>query len=317
MWQGRSPGDPDSGSGLRNKDTVALRLGFAADDFGYAIDLGYPPQSPKSMFHLDPEIKAETIWAGPVPRPSTALVTRRHAVVQIRQDDGSWHALKGGLSPYDSMLSQVADPQAAPEVLRSRERIRTWRFYDHFPTDLAAPARAAQIGTRTPTLSQDGSDLASTLQTIIEVGDARSLTEAVEQAFPDSSLEISNSVGRFELALRQPGMLRALGSAELSDGTLRYLLLVAALLSPRPPELLVLNEPETSLHPDVLPALAALILRAARTTQVIAVSHSEDLIAQLCKLADEHETPINHVELTKDLGETVVRGQEGLLGTPQ
>ena len=59
--------------------------------------------------------------------------------------------------------------------------------------------------------------------------------------------------------MRQHGLLRPLKAAELSDGTLRYLLLVAALLTPRPPELLVLNEPETSLHPDLLPALARLI----------------------------------------------------------
>ena len=61
--------------------------------------------------------------------------------------------------------------------------------------------------------------------------------------------------------MSQPGLLRPLKAAELSDGTLRYLLWIAALLSPRPPELLVLNEPETSLHPDLLPALARLIAR--------------------------------------------------------
>ena len=65
--------------------------------------------------------------------------------------------------------------------------------------------------------------------------------------------------GRFELQMRQHGLLRPLGTAELSDGTLRYLLLVAALLSPRPPELMVLNEPETSLHPDLLAPLGRLI----------------------------------------------------------
>ena len=51
----------------------------------------------------------------------------------------------------------------------------------------------------------------------------------------------------------------------LSDGTLRYLLWTAALLTPRPPELMVLNEPETSLHPDLLPALARLIVHAAES----------------------------------------------------
>ena len=70
--------------------------------------------------------------------------------------------------------------------------------------------------------------------------------------------------GYFEIEMRQHGLLRSLDAAELSDGTLRYLLLVAALLSPRPPPLMILNEPETSLHPDLLPPLARLIAKASR-----------------------------------------------------
>ncbi|MEK8227938.1 AAA family ATPase [Oerskovia sp. M15] len=84
--------------------------------------------------------------------------------------------------------------------------------------------------------------------------------------------------GLFSLELRQHGLLRPLGSAELSDGTLRYLLWVAALLTPRPPELLVLNEPETSLHPELLPALGSLIAAAGRRTQVVVVTHSAALV---------------------------------------
>ena len=64
--------------------------------------------------------------------------------------------------------------------------------------------------------------------------------------------------------MQQPGMLRPLRTAELSDGTLRFLMWAVALLTPRPPPLMVLNEPETSLHPDLLPALGALIARASR-----------------------------------------------------
>jgi predicted ATPase len=73
------------------------------------------------------------------------------------------------------------------------------------------------------------------------------------------------TAGRRTLCHRvfQEGLLRPLSAAELSDGTLRYLLLIAALLTPRPPSLMVLNEPETSLHPDLLPALARLIIRAS------------------------------------------------------
>ena len=70
-------------------------------------------------------------------------------------------------------------------------------------------------------------------------------------------------------------------AAELSDGTLRYLLLVAALLSPRPPTLMILNEPETSLHPDLLPPLARLIAKASKECQIIVVSHAVSLVSAL------------------------------------
>jgi predicted ATPase len=99
----------------------------------------------------------------------------------------------------------------------------------------------------------------------------------------------------------QPGLLRPLRSAELSDGTLRYLLWIAALLTPRPPPLLVLNEPESSLHPDLLPALARLIAQAARSSQVVVVSHASRLIAAL---EDAQGVEVRSVVLEKDLGET-------------
>ncbi len=99
---------------------------------------------------------------------------------------------------------------------------------------------------------------------------------AVADAFPGSRVEIEVvSDGRFEVTLHQPGMLRPLRAAELSEGTLRFLIWVAALLSPRPAELMVLNEPETSLHPDLLPALARLLVAAAARSQTLVVTHSQ------------------------------------------
>ena len=122
-------------------------------------------------------------------------------------------------------------------------------------------------------------------------------------------------------------MLRPLAGAELSDGTLRYLLLVAALLTPDPPPLLVLNEPETSLHPDLLPPLARLVRSAAERSQVMVVSHSTRSSASSVSSTPTTMTrtpgpragrlgsPARGITLAKDLGETVVQGQ-GLLTTP-
>jgi predicted ATPase len=162
-------------------------------------------------------------------------------------------------------------------------------------TTLAVAGYRPQIGTHTPVLSNDGADLAAALQTIREIGDPA----ALDDAFPGSQLDVTTHDGRFEVEMRQHGLLRPLKSAELSDGTLRYLLLVAALLTPRPPALLVLNEPETSLHPDLLPALARLIARASAHSQVLVVSHAARLIAAL-----EREEASQSIVLEKHFGAT-------------
>lgn len=105
--------------------------------------------------------------------------------------------------------------------------------------------------------------------------------------------------------MTQHGLLRPLGTAELSDGTLRYLLWIAALLTPRPPALMVLNEPETSLHPDLLSALARLVARAAERTQIVVVTHAKFLITALAAQAGCHS-----IVLEKSFGETNVTGSK-------
>ncbi|MFH8491742.1 AAA family ATPase [Streptomyces longisporoflavus] len=303
--------------GTVRTEPVSLRLGFAGDDFGYAVDFGHPqPSGPASLFNLDPEIKREATWAGPVLRPAALLSDRAGPAVRTRTADGGWHRSVNEIRPYDSMLSEFADPQLAPDLLRLRELIRSWRFYDHVRTDAEAPARAARVGTRTPVLSGDGSDLAAALQTIRETGDHAALDAAVDDAFPGSRIDVADHGGRFELLLHQHGLLRPLGAAELSDGTLRYLLWTAALLTPRPPSLLVLNEPETSLHPDLLRPLAELILTATKDTQIVLVTHARPLADAIEKGAPRHRLDVNSIELVKEFGQTTVAGRESLLDEP-
>jgi len=294
--------------GTRREKPVNLRLGFASEDLGYLIDLGLPKSSSVSAFSLDPEIKRECIWHGPMPRPASMLVDRQGPLVRIRSGSGTWNIALQNLATFDSMMTHVADPRNAPETLVLRESIRAWRFYDHFRTDADAPARAAHIGTRTPILANDGADVAAAIQTILEVGESEALVAAVGDAFPRSELFVTNSAGRFALSMKQHGLLRPLDAAELSDGTLRYLLWIAALMTPRPPALMVLNEPETSLHPDLLPPLARLIARAAERSQVIVVTHAAVLISAL----KDHSSG-NVITLEKSFGETIVSGSGDLL----
>ncbi|WP_151526670.1 AAA family ATPase [Serinicoccus kebangsaanensis] len=318
--------------GTMRSGPVAIRLGVGGTDgeLSYLTDLGIPVQSEGTLFNRDPEIKREAVWRGPVMRPATLTARRKHSRVEVRQDGGGWEPTAVRVPPWSSMLTELVDPLAVPEPWAVREALGTWRFYDGFRVDAGAPARRPHVGTRTWAVAEDGSDLAAALQTIREDSRAE-LDAAVADAFDGARLEVVASDGLFDLALHQPGMLRPLRSAELSDGTLRYLLWLAALLTPVPPRLLALNEPETSLHPSLVPPLARSIAAASRRTQVVVVTHAQhlvdalaDAVRDLCGLDDdprevEHDpgtvADLRLHTLEKDLGETFVAGQ-GLLSTP-
>lgn len=295
--------------GTSRKEAKRLRLGFGSEEFSYAVAFGLPTPS-SSIFSLDPELKYEGIWFGKLYKPGGLLVERKNSYVKARGETG-WQDLSTHLSLFESIFSQIADPNSAAPVLLLREHIRKWRFYDQFRTDPTAPARGIQLGTRTPVLHHDGRDLASAVATIREEGDWRIFEQTISQAFPGARVDpVRHESGSIELLFFQEGLLRSLSTAELSDGTLRFLLWAAALLTPHPPMLMVLNEPETSMHPDLIPALSELILHAGTVAQVWIVSHSAALISQLSK-----SPQCSLIELEKDLGETVIPAQ-GLVNKP-
>ncbi len=298
LSRGMKKGQVPVQGGPRQKP-IQLQLGFVGDDFSYAIDFGLPEPVPRTMFAKDPVIKREAIWFGEHYHPSRVMVDRRGPVVRARQESGAWQVIEHHLHSFDSMLMRLADPRMAPEALHLRESIRSWRFYDHFRTDRLSPVREPHVATRTPVLSHDGSDFAAAWQTINEIGDELALAEAVDDAFPGAVVTVEESRGRFALLFHQPGLLRPLNQAELSDGTLRYLLWIAALLTPRPPELMVLNEPETSLHPDLLPPLARLMARCSESTQLWVTSHAPGLIRPL-----QDEPNCQHIRLSKEFSES-------------
>jgi predicted ATPase len=288
--------------GLVRKNPISLKLGFAGEDYGYAIDLGLPQDS---IFLNDPAIKLESLWTGERLGRANEFAIRKGPYVRIRNDNGEWREAYQHLAQFDSMMTHCSDPREALELLLLRERMRDWRFYDHLRTDRDAPSRKPKVGTYTPVLASDGSDLAAAVQTIRGMDAGGEMDAAIADAFPGARIGVIDTDGYLEVEMRQHGLLRPLKAAELSDGTLRYLLLVAALLSPRPPTLMILNEPETSLHPDLLPPLARLIAQASKRSQMIVVSHAQTLVSALDAQHDSSQ-----IVLEKELGETVVRDGE-------
>jgi predicted ATPase len=292
----------------RGPEPVRLTVGVQGDDYGYEFACGLPQPS-DSRFHLDPEVKTETAWLGPHRRPSMFILERDHGSLHARSADNTreHHAL--AIDAQETALAQVMDARRYPDLASLRARLLSWRFYHHFRCDADSPLRHPRTSTRTVALADDGADLAAALQTILEVGDAAALGAAVDRLQPGARLEIVDTDGQcsLEVRLQLPGLLRPLRARELSDGQLRYLALAAALLSPRPGELLAFNEPEASLHPDLLSGLAELCVRAARESQVWVTTHARPLAEALAEAAS-----VPALELSLGERGTEVLGLNGL-----
>lgn len=305
-------------AGPRGKGPVRMRVSARVDDLKYSFACGIPvptsggTRTESSMFLLDPEIKEEQVWF--INNGSKVeLLKRAHQAITARDDTGKRVNYPTVVSPGESILSELREPHRFPELSMLRQELLDWRFYHQFRTDISSPLRQPQIGIRTPMLRHDGSDLAAALQTIREVGDRKGLDEAIDRAFPGARLSIENNAGQFSVALHMPGFQRAFTSQELSDGTLQYLCLLAALMSPRPPSLLALNEPENSIHPDLYEALGRLIGAASKDSQLWITTHSRELADYILEYTGAAPIQLEKVEgATKIVGQRIdgSRGHE-------
>jgi predicted ATPase len=287
----------------RKKPPKRVVLGFEGEEFGYELQLGLPAFNEHAlgtMFTLDPRVKEEYIWPSETKR-RVLMLKRDEPSAWLRNSEGSMITYPFKISKHESVLSQIIDPHLYPEISALRNEISCWRFYHQFRTDVESPLRQPQIGVQTTVLGHDGSDLAAALQTILEIGDDTFLRETISEAFGGGTLLIEATDTLFSIRLQMPGLLRPLQARELSDGQLRFLCLCAALLSPRPPSLLALNEPETSLHPDLVNSLGRLMVRASKHTQLWITTHS-------CPLAEsiEQHSGLPCVRLRMLDGETKV-----------
>lgn len=301
LWAGRN----------HKHEKPRLLLEVTMKGISYSLECGRVPISERpenlACFSNDPDIKVEEVKQLSKGRPAVSLVKRVKGGISARNMDGRLLQYPLAVQGNESVLSGLRDPQKFPELSLLREEFLNWRFYHHFRTDIASPLRQPQVGVMTPVLSDDGLDVAAALATIDAVGDSTALSEAIDDAFPGSKLRIDSNAGEFALRLQMPGFNRSFEGLEISDGTLQYLCLVAALLSPRPPALLALNEPETSIHPDLSEALAKLIVQASKRSQMWITTHSYEL-AKFIAMHGGNEA----VELEKHLGATRVRG-DGLI----
>ena len=268
---------------LKKSEPRRMRWEIEHEDFHIEMECGMIPATPgdPSLFKTDPDIKLETLRHGG--GKGRVMARRKGPAIDLRLLDGTIAQLPLPVHATESMLSEVRDGIHYPAVMAARETLLSWRFYHHFPTDPRSALRQPVIGFWSPVLDADGGNLAANLQTLIECRKAEPLHEAFQKAFPGCQWSPVDDAGRFHLRLLRPGLKRWLDASELSDGTLRFFCLCAALLSPRQPPLMILNEPEASLHPDLMAPLAELIARVSADTQILIVTHSKELTAEVSK----------------------------------
>lgn len=298
--------------GKSRRDSSHLNLSVKFDDLQYDLICGVVNQGQRvqpsqfqeaSLFYGDIDIKEERLLRLRGAGATSTLLSRKRARVTVRDTSGQSVDYTMRLAENESVLTGVRDPHKYPDLSALRMELLNWRFYHHFRTDKESPLRQPQLAVATDIMAHDGSDFVSALGTILEMGDKEGLLSALDDAFPGSLLTIDHSRRGLRLRLRTPGFSRAFDTSELSDGTLQYLCLLAAIFSLRPPSVLAINEPETSIHPDLYEPLAKMLAFASQNSQIWITTHSQDLSNYMVEY-----TGYSPQELEKVDGETRLVG---------
>ena len=185
--------------------------------------------------------------------------------------------------PDQSILSQRKDPEQYPELSYLGNKFADIGLYRNWQTGRDSLSRKAQQ-TDLPEhpLLEDGGNLGLVLNNLQYQLGSREIIEKLK-LFYDAAEELSIKIygGTVQIFIRETGLIQPIPATRLSDGTLRYLFLIALLLDPTPPPLICIEEPEIGLHPDILPAIAEMLIEASQRTQLIVTTHSDALVSAL------------------------------------
>lgn len=184
----------------------------------------------------------------------------------------------------ETLLSVASGPLMENHHITDYQRdVSGWRIYQDLHTNQNSDIRKPMISQRELEVSSDGQNLVSVLHTLYETNREfeRSLNNAMHVAFGEDFEKFvfpPAADGRIQLRIRWKSLERPQSMADLSDGTIRFLFLVTVLANPHPPTLIAIDEPETGLHPSMLPIIAELAADAAQKSQIIITTHSAEFL---------------------------------------
>lgn len=190
---------------------------------------------------------------------------------------------KNDLKYDQSILSQLKAARKYPEITYLSDNFNKISIYRDLSTSKNSQTRKPQP-TDLPQhpLLEDGSNLGLVLNDLNYQIGRRIIIETLKK-FYESAEDIHGQIygNSIQIFIREEGLNTPIPATRLSDGTLRYLFLMALLLDPTPPPLICIEEPELGLHPDILPTIAELLIEASQRTQLIVTTHSDALVSAL------------------------------------
>jgi len=180
-----------------------------------------------------------------------------------------------------SALSQIGDIKKYPEITSLSKAFNKICMYRDWTFGRNSPCRQPQkVDMPSQYLEPDCSNLALVLnQMNHDIPSKKRLLKELQNFYPDVEDYFVNTIGNYvQIYFQERGLDKPIPASRLSDGTLRYLCLLAILCNPTLPPLICIEEPELGLHPDVIPGLAKLMTEASEKCQLIVTTHSDILV---------------------------------------
>ncbi len=198
------------------------------------------------------------------------------------------HLERASLVADESVLSQRKDPDLYPELTwigQQFGRIQIFREWNFGRYGLIRQPQPADLNV--DALLPDSRNLGLILNHLEHTDAGPRFNHLISRFLPRyqrfSTLIHGNTV---QFYLHEQGLKAPIPATRLSDGTIRFMAMLALLLSPVPPSVICIEEPELGLHPDALGLLADLLVESSARTQLIVTSHSDALVSALTEKAD-------------------------------
>ena len=302
-------------------------------------------QRSDNMAEINVELHLIPIWKEA--RPETILYKIRFTeleqklvvpIEEIANLDKKLLWSKYNVPTYDSILSYSAKESfynlSETDKLRLSSLGNTLSLislHTDLQTNRASELRKPKLyRPSTSSLEDDAENLVNVLHYLkSEKTPKQKVVENLQKFYPrieDYEIEFVRA-GEVQLFIREEGLEKPISAMRLSDGTLRYLCLLAILCHPEPPPLICIEEPETGLHPDILPTIAELMIEASQRTQLIVTTHSDIFVSAFSEIPeavlvcekDEDGTHFKRLEKDKlkawleeyELGDLWLKGEIG------